>query len=271
MFFRSKKSGSRQYLQIVEKRWEKGKSQQRVVANVGRLDKLQNTGELEKLLKSGSRFCEGAVGDLDAASEEGEVSLSPAKIGRIFGVNTSTIVSWIDRGRMVSHRTLGGHRRVRPDEIRRFAKENGIPIPWEIRRPTGKRRLLVVDDDPQVLRSIQRGFRSLEDEFEVEGCFDGIEALVMIGARQPDLVLLDIYMEGIDGFEVCRRLKTIPSTKDLPIVAITSFPSEEARARILDHGALDYWVKPIHPSQIVEFIQMQPEGEAALELGARTE
>jgi len=260
LFFRSKRSGARQYLQIVENRWEKGKTQQRIVANVGRLDKLQETGELEKLLKSGSRFCSGAG---DTSAEHGdETTYSPAKIARMIGVNPSTIVSWIDRGRLPAHRTLGGHRRVRVEDIRRFANENGLPVPWEVRRPDGKQRILVVDDDPQVLRSLQRGFRPHLDQFEVEGCYDGIEALVMIGALQPDLILLDIYMEAIDGFEVCRRLKTIPGTKDLRIVAITSFPSEEARARILDHGAMDYWVKPIHPSQIVEFIQTQPDGDA---------
>ena len=271
MFFRSKRSGARQYLQIVENNWEKGKTQQRVVANVGRLDKLQETGELDKLLQSGSRFCEAGAAVRAGVGQGGEVSFSPAKIGRMLGVNSSTVVSWIDRGRILAHRTLGGHRRVYLEDVRNFAKENDIPIPWEIRRPSGKRRLLVVDDDPQVLRALRRGFRSREDEFEVEGCYDGIEALVMIGAFKPDLLLLDIYMEAIDGFEVCRRLKTIPGTKDLPIVAITSFPSEEARARILDYGAMDYWAKPIHPSQIIEFFQMQPDGEAALELGALTE
>ena len=80
----------------------------------------------------------------------------------------------------------------------------------------------------------------------------------MIGATVPDLVLLDIYMEGIDGFEVCRRLKMIPGTADLPIVAMTSFPSEEARARILDYGAMDYWVKPLQPERLVELIQALP-------------
>jgi excisionase family DNA binding protein len=269
VFFRSKRSGARQYLQIVENHWENGKNRQRILANVGRLDKLQKSGELEKLLKSGSRFCptlpDSTVGLGD------EVGLSPAKVGRLLSVNASTVVAWIDRGRLPAYRTIGGHRRVRPDDLRRFATENGFPVPWESRRPDGPHKILVVDDDPQVLRSLQRGFRSRADDFEVDGCYDGIEALVMIGAVQPDLILLDIYMEGIDGFEVCRRLKAIPGTTDLRIIAITSFPSEEARARILDYGALDYWVKPISPEQIIEFVQMQPEAEATGRMGMPAE
>jgi excisionase family DNA binding protein len=256
VFFRIKRSGARQYLQIVENYRDDGKARQRVIANVGRLDMLQQSGELRALLQSGARFCP-ELGD-PADRVGGDTTHSPAGIGRLLGFHTSTIASWIDSGRLPAQRTPGGHRRVRTADLRRFAAENGFPIPWDVRRPDGRRRILVVDDDPQVLRSLQRGFRPHLDAFEVDGCYDGIEALVMIGATLPDLVLLDIYMEGIDGFEVCRRLKMIPGTADLPIVAMTSFPSEEARARILDYGAMDYWVKPVLPAQIIELIGALP-------------
>ena len=61
MFFRQKKSGNRVYLQIVENRWEKGKSKQRVIATLGRLDKLQQDGQLDGLLQSGARFAESVM------------------------------------------------------------------------------------------------------------------------------------------------------------------------------------------------------------------
>jgi len=58
MFFRRKRSGRRVYLQLVENRWEEGGSRQRVIATLGRLDELQRTGQLERLIRSGARFCE---------------------------------------------------------------------------------------------------------------------------------------------------------------------------------------------------------------------
>ncbi len=61
MFFRQKKSGNRVYLQIVENRWEDGRSKQRVIATLGRLDQLQQTGQLEGLLRSGAKFCESVL------------------------------------------------------------------------------------------------------------------------------------------------------------------------------------------------------------------
>ena len=72
MFFRQKKSGSRVYLQVVENRWEHGRSKQRVIATLGRLDELQQSGELESLLRSGARFCDSVV--LLAAHRRGETT-----------------------------------------------------------------------------------------------------------------------------------------------------------------------------------------------------
>ena len=84
MFFRQKKSGNRVYLQIVENRWEDGRSKQRVIATLGRLDQLQQTGQLEGLLRSGAKFCESVL--LLAAHKRGETiemrtrSIGPAMI-----------------------------------------------------------------------------------------------------------------------------------------------------------------------------------------------
>ena len=84
MFFRQKKSGNRVYLQIVENRWEDGRSKQRVIATLGRLDQLQQTGQLEGLLRSGAKFCESVL--LLAAHRRGETiemrtrSIGPAMI-----------------------------------------------------------------------------------------------------------------------------------------------------------------------------------------------
>ena len=72
MFFRQKKSGTRVYLQVVENRWEDGRSKQRVVATLGRLDRLQQTGELDGLLRSGAKFCESVL--LLAAHRRGEAT-----------------------------------------------------------------------------------------------------------------------------------------------------------------------------------------------------
>jgi len=260
MFFRNKRSGARDYIQLVENTWVDGKSQQRVVATVGRLDKLVDSGELESLLRSGSKFCKNSYSDIGIGDDE--LCLSSHQVSHMLGVSPSTVVDWINRGRLAAFRTPGGHRRIKVGDVRRFALAVGMPLPPALRARAGSKRIFVVDDEPAVLRYIQRAVEKHGGPYQVEGCTDGIEALVRIGAEPPDLVLLDIYMEGIDGFEVCRRLRRIPELDGLQIVAMTAQPSEDARARILDYGAADYWVKPVRAEQIVALFDPQAINEA---------
>jgi excisionase family DNA binding protein len=260
MFFRNKRSGARDYIQLVENTWVDGKSQQRVVATVGRLDKLVDSGELESLLRSGSKFCKNSYSDI--GFEDDELCLSSHQVSHMLGVSPSTVVDWINRGRLPAFRTPGGHRRIKVGDIRRFVASTNMPLPPTLRTRAQSKRIFVVDDEPAVLRYIQRAFEKHGGPYEVAGCTDGIEALVRIGAEPPDLVLLDIYMEGLDGFEVCRRLRRIPELDGVRIVAMTAQPSEHARARILDYGAADYWVKPVQIEQVIAILEPLPVNKA---------
>ena len=255
MFFRNKRSGARDYIQLVENTWRDGKAQQRVVATVGRLDKLRDSGELESLLRSGSKFCKSSNSDIGLGDDD--LCLSSHQVSHLLGLSPSTVVDWINRGRLEAFRTPGGHRRIKVGDLRRFLLSTGMPLPPALRTSASAKRIFVVDDEPAVIRSIERAFDKHGGAYQIDGCTDGIEALVKIGAEPPDLVLLDIYMEGIDGFEVCRRLRRIPELESLLIVAITAQPSEEARARILDHGAADYWVKPVRLEQIIALLERE--------------
>jgi excisionase family DNA binding protein len=262
MFFRAKQAGGRTYLQLVRNEWRDGKTRQQVIATLGRLDKLRESGELLKLLRSGTRFNINSI-NCEAGGAE-EETLSTHQVGKLVRVSPSTVVSWTNSGKLRAFRTPGGHRRVRLVDLQRFLAENNLPVPAALQPAPGatRSRVFVVDDEPLVIRTIQRSLASYPG-VEVEGCTDGVEALVQIGALRPDLVLLDVYMEGIDGFEVCRRLHRLPPP--LAIVAMTAFPSEEDRSRILNYGALEYWVKPVRPEEVVRLLQEAGEKECLAE------
>jgi two-component system response regulator MprA len=101
-------------------------------------------------------------------------------------------------------------------------------------------RVLVVDDDPKVLSLMQRGLAF--EGYDVDLAPDGDEALAIASARPPQLVVLDVMMPGIDGVEVCRRLRA--GNRDLAILMLTGRASVPARIEGLDAGADDYLVKP---------------------------
>jgi diguanylate cyclase (GGDEF)-like protein len=85
---------------------------------------------------------------------------------------------------------------------------------------------------------------TLDDEYDIDNVLDGESALKYLESNVTDLILLDIVMPGIDGYEVCRRLKAIERTKDIPIIFITSMGEEEDESNGLELGAVDYITKP---------------------------
>lgn len=131
------------------------------------------------------------------------------------------------------------------------------------------RRVLVVEDDPTVLEVACSYLKAAG--FLVDTAVDGFEALDAVARVTPDLIVLDRMLPGIDGAEVCRRLR---ATSEIPVVLLTALKSEEDRIDGLEAGADDYITKPFSPRELVLRVQsvlrrsldsLTP--EAAFELG----
>ena len=110
-------------------------------------------------------------------------------------------------------------------------------------------RLLLVEDDAALAELLVWHFQ--REEFEVEHTVDGEEALLLAKESPPDLVLLDWMIEGLSGLEVCRRLRRLPDTANVPIIMLTARGEEEDRVRGLETGADDYVTKPFSPRELV--------------------
>ena len=109
--------------------------------------------------------------------------------------------------------------------------------------------VLVIDDEPSLLALIRY---NLEKEgFAVCEARDGEEALLQLGERKPDAVLLDWMLPLVSGLEVCRQIRRSPASRSLPIILLTARGEEADRVRGLDSGADDYIVKPFSPSELV--------------------
>jgi len=107
-----------------------------------------------------------------------------------------------------------------------------------------RQRILIVDDTPANIRILQE---ILGDKHEILFATSGREALDLIAQRPPDLILLDVMMPGMDGYEVCRKLKANPSTRNIPVIFITALDDEQDETRGLEVGGIDYITKPISP------------------------
>ena len=110
----------------------------------------------------------------------------------------------------------------------------------------GVKKVLVVDDDDRVREMIE--FRLTLFGYEVVQATNGQEGLVAVRREQPDLILLDVMMQELDGFQVCRRLKQDEATKGIPVVMLTAKAEAKDVTRAFESGADDYVVKPYDPA-----------------------
>lgn len=109
--------------------------------------------------------------------------------------------------------------------------------------------ILVVDDNQQNLELIQA---YLDDvDCETYAASDGVEALESVAAHKPDLILLDVMMPKMSGFEVCRRLKNNPNTKDIPIIMVTALNEFGDIERGIDSGTDDFVSKPVNRLELL--------------------
>ena len=110
--------------------------------------------------------------------------------------------------------------------------------------PDQRPRLLLVDDEPtnlQVLRHV------LQADYRLLFATDGARALQVAREQQPQLILLDIMMPGMDGYAVCRALKADPATAGIPVIFITALDDSQDETAGFDAGAVDYITKPVSP------------------------
>jgi DNA-binding response OmpR family regulator len=114
-------------------------------------------------------------------------------------------------------------------------------------------KILVVDDEPDVVSLLEATLRA--DGFDVVKAYDGIGALDLISSEKPDLVLLDIMMPMMSGYEVCEQIKSNPQTRNIPVVCLSSAHSPDARAHSLRSGAATLVTKPFLSAELLTQIR----------------
>jgi len=120
-------------------------------------------------------------------------------------------------------------------------------------RKNRKSRILVVDDNAQNLELLVAYLDSLE--CDVDTACDGIEALEVVQKQMPDLILLDVMMPRMSGFEVCRKLKSAPETRDIPVVMVTALNELGDIERGVESGTDDFITKPVNRLELLTRIR----------------
>ena len=114
--------------------------------------------------------------------------------------------------------------------------------------------ILIVDDNPNNLEVLSESLS--REGFRIAVALDGESALEQVAYHKPELILLDVMMPGIDGFEICRRLKEDPGTHDIPVIFMTALSDTENKVEGLSLGAIDYITKPFQQEEVIARVKI---------------
>ncbi len=178
-----------------------------------------------------------------------EDTLTVFTASKYCNVSSKTIINWVEAGHIKAYKTVGGHRRIKKADLLSFMENQGIPIPEE-KGEEGRKRILVVDDDMIIVESIVQALEEDEFDYDVVSASDGFEAGLQVKHFNPDLLILDIMMPDIKGYEVCKKIKSDPETREIKIIVLSAYLDDEKFKTMKENGADICLTKPLPLAQL---------------------
>ncbi|HTH13766.1 MAG TPA: response regulator [Spirochaetia bacterium] len=182
---------------------------------------------------------------------------SALEVAKICGVVNQTVINWIRAGHLKASVTPGGQFRIYPDDLKTFLDSKGMRVPEELQAlvVSEEPSILVVEDDRvynELLRAqLQRAFPSAK----LLAAFDGFEAGSSLGVQKPRVVVLDLNLPGVNGLELCRRIKDEPGFDRPIIIGITASDDPSLEGQLLALGADAFFRKPFDVEALVSVIR----------------
>ncbi len=183
-----------------------------------------------------------------------EEPLTTEQVALYCHVSRRAVLNWIERGSLKVYKTPGGHHRIRREDFLAFLDEYHMPVPEEIAEGYTGNRILIVDDDVNVVNGVRRILHS-EKEYEIDFAYDGFDAGRKLLSFRPNLVILDIRMPGMDGYEVARRIKSVPEGRGVKVIAVSAYFDEEGRDKISSIGVEACLDKPLDGNLLIRKIK----------------
>jgi excisionase family DNA binding protein len=169
---------------------------------------------------------------------------------KICHVTHHSIKNWIKQGLIKASRTPGGHYRILEPDLDAFREEYDM-FPRD--KGVTKERIMIVDDEPDALALMENILS--DGGYELITVSNATEVGLKAAQLIPDLILLDFLMPEVNGFDVCKALRSNELTRNIPIMAVTCLTKEEDIERIFECGADEYLPKPFKMEQLQEKVQ----------------
>ena len=171
---------------------------------------------------------------------------------RYCSVSRGTLWRCVKSGHLKAFLTPGGHYRILKKDLEVFMNKKGMCFPCDDDQK--KEKILIVDDDSMVKNLFSEILSS--DGYQVDIASDGFEAGAKTIQCKPDLIILDLFMPGIDGFDVCKQIKNNSGLSHIKILACTGYGTQEKRDRIMKSGADGFLIKPVDRTTLLNNVSV---------------
>lgn len=173
------------------------------------------------------------------------------QLGKILGVSRVTVYKWIRDKKIEGVRLPGGRWIILKKEAERIIKERGL----EELETEKEIKILIGDDNVDIVNSLKEFLERKNENYRILTAYNGFEVGKYLYSFKPDILILDIFMPGLTGFEIINIIKKDEKLKDIIIIVITGYPEEENLKKLKEEGADYIFIKPFDYNEIENTIK----------------
>lgn len=179
---------------------------------------------------------------------EKTIVYSALEVANICGVANQTAINWIRNGYLKAYSTPGGQYRVYADDLVGFMMERNMRVPENLAslcNTSSNSSILVVEDDMGLNTVLQQYLSREFSDVQVYQAFDGFEAGSLMTSKKPTVVVLDLNLPGVDGFELCKKINSSDEFGNPAIIVITALQDSGIEDKIQEMHAVAFFRKPV--------------------------
>ncbi len=189
---------------------------------------------------------------------EKTIVYSALEVANICGVANQTAINWIRNGYLKAYSTPGGQYRVYADDLVKFMTERNMRVPENLAslcNTSSNSSILVVEDD-MGLNTVLHQYLSKEfSGAQIYQAFDGFEAGALMTSKKPSVVVLDLNLPGVDGFELCKKINSSDDFGNPAIIVITALQDSGIEDKIQEMNAVAFFRKPVVLDELSQAIK----------------